>query len=184
MAYIISVNASILSDSGGPCVCPASSTDSCATDADYTLCVNDVRRDLITASAAAAALASFLMGAFANIPVGLAPGLGLNAYFAYSIVGYHGTGSTTYGEALAAVFLEGYVFPFIPLVKTKLLNLFYFISPPVSTFLPSQCAYLKKRLAICYMHIHLSIPTRKTYYSGGFSTLSRYKSVDHFQKTY
>ena len=182
MAYIISVNASILSDSGGPCVCPASSTDSCATDADYTLCVNDVRRDLITASAAAAALASFLMGAFANIPVGLAPGLGLNAYFAYSIVGYHGTGSTTYGEALAAVFLEGYVFPFIPLVKTKLLNLFYFISPPISTFLPSQCAYLKKRPTICYMHIHLSIPTRKTYYSGGFSTLSRYKSVDHFQK--
>ena len=156
MAYIISVNASILSDSGGPCVCPASSTDSCATDADYTLCVNDVRRDLITASAAAAALASFLMGAFANIPVGLAPGLGLNAYFAYSIVGYHGTGSTTYGEALAAVFLEGYVFPFIPLVKTKLLNLFYFISPPC-LYLPSLSMCLFKKTSYYMLYAYTPI---------------------------
>ncbi|KAL5522040.1 hypothetical protein ACEPAF_1896 [Sanghuangporus sanghuang] len=92
MAYIISVNASIISDSGG------------------TLCVNELRRDLITATAAASCLASFLMGVFANLPVGLAPGLGVNAYLAYSIVGYHGSGNTTYREALAAVFLEGWIF--------------------------------------------------------------------------
>lgn len=47
------------------------------------------------------------MGALANLPVGLAPGLGLNAYFAYSVVGFHGTGKITYQQALAAVFLEG-----------------------------------------------------------------------------
>lgn len=50
------------------------------------------------------------MGLFANLPVGLAPGLGLNAYFTYSIVGVHGTGMITYREALAAVFLEGWIF--------------------------------------------------------------------------
>lgn len=49
------------------------------------------------------------MGAFANLPVGLAPGLCLNAYFTYSIVGINGTGRITYREALAAVFLEGHV---------------------------------------------------------------------------
>lgn len=48
------------------------------------------------------------MGAFANLPVGLAPGLGLNAYFTYSIVGVNGSGRVSYREALAAVFLEGY----------------------------------------------------------------------------
>ncbi|KAL5514038.1 hypothetical protein ACEPAG_2799 [Sanghuangporus baumii] len=110
MAYIISVNASIISDSGGTCVCPPSSTDLCATDPQYGLCINELRRDLITATAAASCLASFLMGMFANLPVGLAPGLGINAYLAYSIVGFHGSGNTTYKEALAAVFLEGWIF--------------------------------------------------------------------------
>lgn len=66
-----------------------------------------IRRDLITSTAASSCLASFLMGALANIPVALAPGLGLNAYFTYSVVGYNGTGRITYREALAAVFLEG-----------------------------------------------------------------------------
>lgn len=51
------------------------------------------------------------MGALANLPVALAPGMGLNAYFAYSVVGFNGSGSlgVTYREALAAVFLEGCV---------------------------------------------------------------------------
>ncbi|WWD18261.1 hypothetical protein CI109_102711 [Kwoniella shandongensis] len=50
------------------------------------------------------------MGALANLPLGLAPGLGVNAFFAYSQVGFNGTGIITYGEALAAVFLEGLLF--------------------------------------------------------------------------
>jgi len=78
MAYIISVNASIISDTGGTCVCTLS--DSCVNDTTYLSCVNEVRRDLITTTAAISALASFLMGLLANMPVGLAPGLGLNAY--------------------------------------------------------------------------------------------------------
>jgi AGZA family xanthine/uracil permease-like MFS transporter len=78
MAYIISVNASILSDSGGTCVCPVD--DCTAPNVEYDICVNDVRNDLITSTAAISALASFLMGLLANLPVGMAPGLGLNAY--------------------------------------------------------------------------------------------------------
>jgi AGZA family xanthine/uracil permease-like MFS transporter len=35
--------------------------------------------------------------------------MGLNAYFAFSVVGFHGTGAIPYRKALAAVFLEGYV---------------------------------------------------------------------------
>ncbi|KAI9433213.1 permease family-domain-containing protein [Lactarius indigo] len=108
MAYIISVNASILSDSGGTCECPTG--DGCTSDPTYLSCVNDVRKDLITATAAISALSSFLMGLLANLPVGMAPGLGLNAYFTYSIVGFHGTGGITYREALAAVFMEGWIF--------------------------------------------------------------------------
>ncbi|KAJ3758029.1 permease family-domain-containing protein [Lentinula raphanica] len=110
MAYIISVNASIVSDSGGTCVCTNTTDPSCTTDTDYLACVNDVRNDLIISTASMAALSSFLMGLLANLPVGMAPGLGLNAYFAYSIVGFHGTGMVTYQEALAAVFLEGWIF--------------------------------------------------------------------------
>jgi len=74
----ISVNAAILSDSGGTCVCTRS--DLCVTDDAYKTCVNEVRQDLITATAAISALSSFIMGLLANLPVGLAPGLGLNAY--------------------------------------------------------------------------------------------------------
>lgn len=80
----ISVNASILSDSGGPCECPGTSTDHCVSDQVYLACVNEVRQDLITSTAAISALCSFLMGLFANLPVGLAPGLGLNGYVSFA----------------------------------------------------------------------------------------------------
>ncbi|CAE6412824.1 unnamed protein product [Rhizoctonia solani] len=111
MAYIIAVNASILADSGGTCVCESTVDDPiCLRNEAYALCKEVVRRDLITTSAAVAALASVLMGFFANLPVALAPGLGLNAYFAYSVVGFNGSGTVTYQEALAAVFLEGWLF--------------------------------------------------------------------------
>ena len=73
----ISVNASIISDSGGTCVC---SSSNCATDPAYLSCIQEVKQDLITGTAAIAALASVLMGALANLPVGMAPGMGLNAY--------------------------------------------------------------------------------------------------------
>lgn len=72
------MNASILSDTGGTCVC--TTDDLCVNDAVYLSCVEEVKRDLITTTAAIAAMSSFLMGVLANLPVGMAPGLGLNAY--------------------------------------------------------------------------------------------------------
>ncbi|KAK7057407.1 purine transporter [Favolaschia claudopus] len=110
MAYIISVNASILSESGGTCECPTPDFCPPGTNPAYDVCVNEVRMDLITSTAAVSALASFLMGLLANLPVGMAPGLGLNAYFSFSVVGFHGSGIISYREALSAVFLEGWIF--------------------------------------------------------------------------
>jgi AGZA family xanthine/uracil permease-like MFS transporter len=52
-----------------------------------------VRSNLVTATAASSLIACFIMGAFANMPLALAPGMGLNAYFAYNVVGYRGSGN-------------------------------------------------------------------------------------------
>lgn len=103
MAYILAVNASILSDSGATCAKDLSRDE-------YNVCVDRARRDLIVATAASALIGSFIMGCFANLPLALAPGMGVNAYFAYTVVGYHGTGSLPYRTALAAIFLEGLIF--------------------------------------------------------------------------
>lgn len=45
-----------------------------------------------------------------NRPVGIAPGMGLNAYFTYTVVGFHGTGPVSYETALTAIFIEGWIF--------------------------------------------------------------------------
>jgi adenine/guanine/hypoxanthine permease len=45
--------------------------------------------------------------------------MGLNAYFAYQVVGFHGTGRLTYGQALAAVFIEGFIFTFLSLIGMR-----------------------------------------------------------------
>lgn len=79
MAYIISVNSTIISESGGTCVCPPESMeDLCDTNTEYMLCVQEVKRDLVTATAAISALCSFAMGLLANMPIALAPGMGVS----------------------------------------------------------------------------------------------------------
>jgi AGZA family xanthine/uracil permease-like MFS transporter len=50
------------------------------------------------------------MGFFANMPIALAPGMGLNAYFTYQVVGFHGSGNVSYRLALTAIFVEGLIF--------------------------------------------------------------------------
>ncbi|ERN04435.1 adenine/guanine permease AZG1 [Amborella trichopoda] len=103
MAYILAANATILTDSGGTCA-PAS-------PAAYQACLATTKRDLITATAASAIVGSCLMGLLANLPLALAPGMGANAYFAYTLVGIHGSGGTmSYSTALAVVLAEGFVF--------------------------------------------------------------------------
>ena len=83
MAYIVFVNPSILKDAGMPL--PA----------------------VFAATCISAAVGSLLMGAFARYPIALAPGMGLNAYFTYSVVKGMGVPWQT---ALGAIFLSGVVF--------------------------------------------------------------------------
>ena len=83
MAYIIFVNPAILSETGMPLAAVTTSTCLCA------------------------AIGSFLMGALANYPLALAPGMGLNAYFTYTVVKGMGVPWQT---ALGAVFLSGVIF--------------------------------------------------------------------------
>ncbi|KAI8138942.1 permease family-domain-containing protein [Fennellomyces sp. T-0311] len=111
MAYIISVNAAILSASGGTCVCDGTEDDPvCDLNDEYLLCVNEFRVQLIAGTAITCTIACILFGTLANLPIGLAPGMGLNAYFTYTVVGYHGTGNISYKTAMGAVFIEGFIF--------------------------------------------------------------------------
>ncbi|KAI9476962.1 hypothetical protein LPJ78_000905 [Coemansia sp. RSA 989] len=111
MAYIISTNALILTDSGGTCDCDRERFGAtCENDPAYTSCLQVMKLDMITATCAIACMACMLMGLLANLPIALAPGMGLNAYFAYTVVGYHGTGKISYENALAAVCIEGIIF--------------------------------------------------------------------------
>ncbi|OWP06168.1 xanthine/uracil permease family protein [Marssonina coronariae] len=125
MAYIIAVNASILTESGATCVCENTTDPTCADDILYNTCLIGVKRDLTTATAAIAGVGSVTFGFLTNLPVALAhvslpgPGMGLNAYFTYQVVGYHGTGSVSYGLALTAVFIEGWVFVFLSLIGMR-----------------------------------------------------------------
>ena len=65
------------SDSGGPCVCDSTPDDPiCVTNVAYNLCINELKRDYVTSTSAISLIATFLMGALANMPLGLAPGLG------------------------------------------------------------------------------------------------------------
>ncbi|CAG8639574.1 16340_t:CDS:2 [Dentiscutata erythropus] len=92
MAYIVAVNAAIVADSGGPCVCQNPDiANTCIGDPDYAACQMVVKRDIITATAAVSCLASAIMGIFANLPLGLAPGQ-INFY----LVGFHGGGNIPY----------------------------------------------------------------------------------------
>lgn len=83
MAYILFVNPQILSQAGMP------------------------PRDVAVATAVASAAATLVMAFYANYPFALAPGMGLNAYFTFTVViGM----DVSYQTALAAVFVEGLLF--------------------------------------------------------------------------
>ena len=63
-----------------------------------------------------AALGCFLMGLYANWPVGLAPGMGLNAFFTYTVVGEMGY---SWEVALGAVFISGVIFAILSIWKVR-----------------------------------------------------------------
>ncbi|MBE7243635.1 NCS2 family permease [Methylobacterium hispanicum] len=92
MAYIVFINPSILADAGMD------------------------RGAVFVATCLAAALGSLVMGLLANWPVAMAPGMGLNAYFAYVVVlgmGY------TWQAALGAVFISGLCFLVVTLTGLR-----------------------------------------------------------------
>ncbi len=83
MAYVVFLNPSILAEAGMPF------------------------QAVVAATCFSAALGSLLMGGFARYPIALAPGMGLNAYFTYTVVkGLH----VPWQTALGAVFLSGAAF--------------------------------------------------------------------------
>ncbi|KAJ0049400.1 hypothetical protein Pint_15627 [Pistacia integerrima] len=119
MAYIITVNATILADSGGTCSvadCSAPVNQTATPDcmfkpnAGYQNCLTKTKNDLIVATVLSSMIGSIAMGMLANLPLGLAPGMGANAYLAYNLVGFHGSGPISYQTAMAVVLVEGCVF--------------------------------------------------------------------------
>lgn len=92
MAYILAVNPNILFDAGMD------------------------RGAVFTATAIASAVATILMGLVANLPFALSAGMGLNAYFAYTVV--LGMGAS-WQLALAAVFVEGIIFILLSLTNVR-----------------------------------------------------------------
>ncbi|RKD29041.1 NCS2 family permease [Thermohalobacter berrensis] len=101
MAYIIFVNPNILKLAG-------MNTQGALGDAAAKIGFEDpIVGAVFVATCIAAAIGTFIMGFFANLPFALAPGMGLNAFFTYGVVlglGY------TWQEALAAVFISGILF--------------------------------------------------------------------------
>ena len=84
---------------------------------------------LVAATALSACIACILMGIYARFPVALAPGMGINAFIAFTIVGAMGF---TYEQALAAVFISGVLF--MAVTVTGLRNRILTSIPPVLKF--------------------------------------------------
>ncbi|KAL2195053.1 hypothetical protein P885DRAFT_70640 [Corynascus similis CBS 632.67] len=111
----------ILAESGYDCPCekPLDLQGNCANMVEWTECYNEIKLDLTTATTAVAGFSSILFGLFTNLPVALGPGMGLNAYFTYQVVGVKGSGSVNYRVALTAVFMEGWIFMFLALTGLR-----------------------------------------------------------------
>ena len=92
MAYIIAVNPSILSVAGMPAGA------------------------IVTATCISAVIGCLIMGFYAKLPFGLAPGMGLNAFFTFSVVIGMGI---SWEVALTAVFVEGIIFILLSLFKVR-----------------------------------------------------------------
>ncbi len=94
MAYIVAVNPAILSDALGQALFP----------------------DLLFATCVSAAIATLIMGVGANYPFALAPGMGLNAFFTYTIVLRNGV---PWELALGIVFASGVIFTLLSLLRIR-----------------------------------------------------------------
>ncbi len=98
IAYILIVNPAILSD------------------AVFLSEPGDLFGELVMATGLAAAIATLIMGLYARLPFALAPGMGINAFFAYTVVLGMGV---DWSVALAAVFIEGIIFIILTLTNVR-----------------------------------------------------------------
>src|SRR6266513_2160824 len=71
---------------------------------------------VFTATCIAAAVSTLVMGLYANYPIALAPGMGLNAFFAFTVVLGH---KYTWQQALAGVFCSGVIFFLISVFRLR-----------------------------------------------------------------
>lgn len=111
MAYIIFVNPNILRAAG------MNSAHALGDAANAYNAFNDpVVGSVMVATCLAAAVGTFIMGFYANYPFAQAPGMGLNAFFTYTVVLTYGY---TWQQALAAVFISGFIFIIITLTKLR-----------------------------------------------------------------
>ena len=137
MAYILAVN---------PIILGASGMDTGA---------------IFTATALASAFATFLMALLANMPFVLSAGMGLNAYFAYTVVigmGY------TWQQALAAIFVEGLIFIFLSLVNIRE-AIFNAIPPSLKIAVSVGIGLFISFIGLQNAHIVVAGPTLVTLYS-------------------
>lgn len=137
MAYILAVNPIILGASG--------------MDAGA----------VFTATALASAFATFCMALLANMPFVLSAGMGLNAYFTYTVVigmGY------TWQQALAAIFVEGVIFIFLSLVNIRE-AIFNAIPPSLKIAVSVGIGLFISFIGLQNAHIVVAGPTLVTLYS-------------------
>ena len=137
MAYILAVNPTVLSVTGMPA------------------------GGVFIATALAGFIGTVFMAMFANYPFVLAPGMGLNAYFAYTVVlgmGY------SWQYALLAVFTEGIIFLLLSVTKVRE-SLFNCIPVPLKTAISVGIGLFIAFIALQNGHIIVDSPTLVTFQS-------------------
>lgn len=74
------MNPAIIADSGGTC-----SHKELGYGADYDACVYKIKRQYVSSTAIGSMIMCFMMGIVANLPIAMSTGMGLNAYFVYTV---------------------------------------------------------------------------------------------------
>jgi len=114
MSYIVVVNPAIMTGIPGEDGKPGIMITNASGELLYT--PDEVRQMLAVVTILAAAVAILIMAFYANRPFGQAPGLGLNAFFAFTVIGALGISWQT---ALAAVVTEGVIFIILTAVGAR-----------------------------------------------------------------
>lgn len=99
--------------------------------------MEETKRKFVVATALTSMLACLVMGLWANLPIALSSGMGMNAFFTYNVVGFKNFGPISYGAALSAVLVEGIVFFVIAITGLRYWIIKTFIPKPVRLATPA-----------------------------------------------